>query len=83
MCLGSASNLQFAKDIRDVVAYCLWTEYQLFSNRWIGVALCDEHEYFTLALGQIVAFDTSGQLSADTLLRAVNARLPSDVRVIG
>jgi hypothetical protein len=49
--LGSTSNLQLAEDIGDVVAHCLWTQHQLFSNRRVGVALCDERQNLTLTLG--------------------------------
>jgi len=35
------------------------------------------------AFGQVVAFETAGELAAETWVRALNARLPPDITVVG
>ena len=48
--LGSISHLELAKNVRDMVTNCLWTEYELLCNRGVGVALGDQRQKLALAL---------------------------------
>lgn len=41
-CLGAICHLQFAENIRDVIAHCFEAENQLFSNLLICMSLSDQ-----------------------------------------
>src|SRR5260221_3929189 len=44
--LGSRGYLQFAEDVRDVIAHRLWTEHETRRDLWIGQVLRDQSEDF-------------------------------------
>src|SRR5258706_6104094 len=50
--LGSRGYLQFAEDVRDVIAHRLWTEHETRRDLWIGQVLRDQSQDFLFSLGQ-------------------------------
>jgi hypothetical protein len=50
--LRPVGHLQFAEDIRDMVAHCLQAEHQLFGDLLIRAALSDEFKNFSFAICQ-------------------------------
>src|SRR5260370_25977661 len=50
--LASRAYLQFAEDVRDVIAHRLWTEHETRRDLWIGQVLRDQSQDFLFSLGQ-------------------------------
>src|SRR5436305_11520124 len=51
--LSTIGYLELAKNVRHIVAYRVWAQYQASSNLRIAVALCNQVEDLTLTFRQL------------------------------
>src|SRR5215212_2519400 len=52
-CLGSIGDLQFRKDVRDVIADGFWTQLEAPGNLGVGLVLGDQGKDLVLPLGEL------------------------------